>query len=145
MVNLMNDSALKPGVSGPLIVLAGLTGVLGLTLLKSGMLYNSPTYFLAHGLFFFMFVLFWSAFFPGPMNVSPIGFRKTWVIQSAGRKFGVFLALLWHLGYEFYEDQLDRVVIVFDWDQIASGLVGISLAVLVAKIIERSAELGEQD
>ena len=44
---------------------------------------------------------------------------------------GMLATATFHFGYEFWEDQLDRSTTVYDWDQIASGAVGLLAAFFV--------------
>ena len=50
---------------------------------------------------------------------------------------GSLLTAAFHFGYEFWEDQLSRQTHVYDWDQIASGAVGLTAAFIVYAIWNR--------
>ncbi|EIU6794087.1 hypothetical protein L5150_004513 [Vibrio parahaemolyticus] len=60
----------------------------------------------------------------------------------AGNKFsywfGFFATLIFHLGYELWEDQLDRSSYIVDWDQVVSGLVGIFFSFLIYRWWEKN-------
>ncbi|MEO3715585.1 hypothetical protein [Roseateles flavus] len=50
---------------------------------------------------------------------------------------GWCLTATWHFGYEFWEDQLTRSSYSLDWDQIASGSVGLLAAWQVYRLWNR--------
>lgn len=96
-----------------LLFLAGSCGVV-LLLFTIG-LYHTPHYFIAH----FMLGLFLPFLFYS-MGGMPLTF---WI--------GIILTSIFHFGNEFWEDQLPRNHYTPDWDQIASGAVGLVAAYLV--------------
>ena len=78
-------------------------------------LYYTPHYFIAHFMLgLFLPFLFYSM---GGMRLS------FWI--------GILLTSIFHFGYELWEDQLTRSHFTPDWDQIASGALGLLVALLV--------------
>lgn len=89
--------------------------LLVLTLQSTVGLYFTSHYYVAHFLLgLFLPFLFYS------MGGSSLTF---WI--------GMFVTASFHFGYEFWEDQLNRNPHVYDWDQIASGAVGLVAAFFV--------------
>jgi len=78
-------------------------------------LYFTKHYFIAH----FLLGLFLPFFFYS-MGGTRLTFWVGWCLTAA-----------WHFGYEFWEDQLTRAHYSPDWDQIASGGIGLAAAWLV--------------
>lgn len=85
----------------------------------NGHLYYSSTYWLAHLLFFTFLPLVFLTVFPNKR------------ILYAGLVFSA----LFHYCYEFYEDQFDRPYVVYDWDQIASGTIGLVIAWAIGMLL----------
>jgi len=84
-------------------------------------LYYTRHYFVAHFLLgLFLPFLFYS------MGGMPLTF---WI--------GMLVTAIFHFGYELWEDQLTRPVYTPDWDQIASGGVGLIAAWLVYSMWNR--------
>ncbi len=84
-------------------------------------LYFTRHYFIAHFLLgLFLPFLFYSM---GGMQLT------FWI--------GMALTAGWHFGYEFWEDQLTRPVYTPDWDQIASGTVGLITAWCIYRLWNR--------
>lgn len=88
-------------------------------------LYFTRHYFVAH----FLLGLFLPFLF-----YSMGGMRLTFWI-------GMVLTAAWHFGYELWEDQLDRPTYTPDWDQIASGAVGLVAAWLIYRAWNRRLDL----
>lgn len=88
-------------------------------------LYFTRHYFVAH----FLLGLFLPFLF-----YSMGGMRLTFWI-------GMVLTTTWHFGYELWEDQLDRPAYTPDWDQIASGAVGLVAAWLIYRAWNRLLDL----
>ncbi|GGE94595.1 hypothetical protein [Pseudoalteromonas gelatinilytica] len=86
-----------------------------LTLQSTIGLYFTTHYFVAH----FLLGLFLPFAFYGFAGTKGL----YWV--------GFFLTLVFHLGYELWEDQLTRPSYIVDWDQVVSGLVGLAMSYVI--------------
>lgn len=76
-------------------------------------LYYTNHYFVAHFLFGLIF-----PFIGCSITGEKWGFRVMWVIT-----------LTLHLCHELYLDQLDRSQTIYDWDQVITGLLGLSFSI----------------
>jgi len=85
-------------------------------------LYFTPYYFIAH----FLLGLFLPFAFYGFAGTK--GFY--WI--------GFALTLLFHLGYELWEDQLTRPSYIIDWDQVVSGLAGLTMSYIIYRWWEKA-------
>ncbi|WP_162621114.1 hypothetical protein [Vibrio casei] len=123
MTNLRITTLPLPSLSNDIIYAAKCAAVIGSCIFSVGYLqlsiglYGTNHYFLSH--FFFFLAL--------PFAFALIG------RDEISARIGIIVSSIFHFGYEFWEDQLDRPSYNLDWDKIVSGGAGIVLAHVILK------------